>query len=793
MDNNVEAISEVLGEAEEPPERKGYFISNHQSPRLDAAFVKHLPPAFGRRESLLTRQLHSPEPDHTEDEHHRARAVVRGMSTWSNPSVASTASLTSDNDLTSPGTRDSTPSPTLPPSLIRDHVPVLEKIPAKEPIIANQSPEKTVEAGLGRRRCITFACGRKPSEPVVARQVIKEKPEPEQKPAEPLKRKCAITFACQTRPTIQTTPAPQRIKVPRNTSPTPTSRSTRPPPSPKPTPKTHRGSDSTVKNESPKSLRKIPSAMMRRRKYSDDNQDVPAEERRFHEFGPIQAEAEQWLEESTCHRNRLTVNDTLIKETIIRRIGEEVEEEALEDDDFDEDDLEDEEEDDDDEDEDEDEEDDEDVESGASDEEVSDAGFQTDDEDGFAVSDSENEDDSDTEWWTAGRSTAATSTEHLDHLRLSPRHRANSQSSMESDSAEHMQSRPPQGKVKRKTKAIKIHRPVTPDLPDSTDFVCGTLDEDRPLEQAYISCLEQRKAAKHKSRPQDIDPTFPTSDPEMDEEDDDSESDGKDVDESDHPAYFLHSKIDLNNEDSDRRGRQPSVTGTKKKSPSPPHQRLRSPPPAKRAVHRSPPPPAKRSMRSPAPAKRSTLKSPAPTKRIALKSPPPSKRTSTKSPPPRRLFGNTSPKRLRSPPPHPRRVASPPPSRRTSHDGTPSLGISFTPRATLAQRPQPTHTASLPRVSSAIKLGRNSFARSVSDQDHDDAIPMNTRGAIDIVKGLEKKRQRRREKLYQKHCNRAGKDREHKRPKPGKGAERMREVGLELAAYKGKKEHMLSY
>ena len=66
------------------------------------------------------------------------------------------------------------------------------------------------------------------------------------------------------------------------------------------------------------------------------------------------------------------------------------------------------------------------------------------------------------------------------------------------------------------------------------------------------------------------------------------------------------------------------------------------------------------------------------------------------------------------------------------------------------------------------------------------------RGAIDIVKGLEKKRQRRKEKLYQKHCQKAGKERERK-PKPGKGAERMREVGLELAAYKGKKQHVLSY
>ncbi|KAL1306553.1 hypothetical protein AAFC00_005243 [Neodothiora populina] len=705
------------------------------------------------------------------------------MSTWSNPSVASTASLTSDNDLTSPGTRDSTPSPPFPATVLREPVPALEKPLSKEPTIAAEGiaegPEKIVEAGLGRRRCITFACGKQPNEPKPIKEQSKEASE--QKSPEPPKRKCLITFACPARPTAPSAPSLQNIKIPRNTSPAPVKRAQRPPPSPKPIHKAHRGSDSTVKNDSPKSLRKVPSTIIRRRKYSDDNQDIPAEERRFHEFGPIATEAEQWLEESTCHRNRLTVNDTLIKETIIRRIGEEVEEEALEDDDFEDDDLDvDDEVDEDDEDE-EDEEDEEEAESGASGDEVSDAGFQTDDEDGFAVSDSEG-DDSDNEWWTAGRSTAATSMEHLDNLRLSPRHRVNSQSSLESDSAEHLQSRPPQGKVKRKTKAMKIRRPVTPDLPDSTDFVCGTLDEDRPLEQAYISCIEQRKAARYKARPQDIDPTFPTSDPEMDEEDDDEDdSDGehRKVDESDHP-YFLHGKIDLHNEDSDRRGRQPSVAGARRKTPSPP-LRMRSPPPAKRLVHRSPPPPTKRT----------TLKSPAPIKRTKTKSPPASKRTSRSPPPPRRLFGHTSPKGRKSPAPPSRRVASPPPSRRISFEATPGQGISFTPRATLAQRPQPTHTASLPRVESVIKLGRAPF--SLSSSEFDEVLPVNARGAIDIVKGLEKKRQRRREKLYQKHCNRNGKDREHKRPKPGKGAERMREVGLELAAYKGKKEHMLSY
>jgi len=86
-----------------------------------------------------------------------------------------------------------------------------------------------------------------------------------------------------------------------------------------------------------------------------------------------------------------------------------------------------------------------------------------------------------------------------------------------------------------------------------------------------------------------------------------------------------------------------------------------------------------------------------------------------------------------------------------------------------------------------------------------DALP--TRGPIDIVKGLEKKRQLRREKLLEKHCRlrEQGKLKEKNgKCQKGKGAERMREVGLECAALKGHRrmiwkdevggaQHILSY
>ncbi|KAG4219839.1 hypothetical protein PC116_g31682, partial [Phytophthora cactorum] len=71
------------------------------------------------------------------------------------------------------------------------------------------------------------------------------------------------------------------------------------------------------------------------------------------------------------------------------------------------------------------------------------------------------------------------------------------------------------------------------------------------------------------------------------------------------------------------------------------------------------------------------------------------------------------------------------------------------------------------------------------------------RGAIDIVKGLEHKRQRRKEKFKekycQKHCNKARKGQVvEKKPQPGQGAERMREIGLLMAGKLGPDQFVLS-
>ncbi|KAL1612954.1 hypothetical protein SLS60_001184 [Paraconiothyrium brasiliense] len=731
---SMSSEDDMLADVDEPPDLqrtpRPSALKLHDSFR--GSFEKHAP-LYRRQTSLLSTALHSnetsPIEEHSDD-------VPRGMSctsTWSNNSI-STAELTSDGGITSPGTRTSTPSPPLPPVSSHNMLPISTKpleqsvsimrydgdntVPVLKDAPVPMPSEHKVEAGLGRKRCITFACGGKKEtkpEPEAARAV----PEPRQS-EEPPKRACTIKFAC---PTKMSTDAPTKPRITRAASPAPSPRQRN---TSKPSPKAHRGSDSTIRNHSPVSLRK-PRMSDRTRRLSSNSDLARTEAFRFHEFASSEEEVEEWTQESTCHRRPLTIKDTLIIENNLRQLGEEAEEEALDD----------EEEDDVLEDDDELDEDDEDVvENDVDDEEEdndsdaaevsSDEGFQTDNEEGFAVSDDDSDAGSDYNWWTPGRSTAATSIEQLDHIRPSVGRRSISESSV--GSVESEQRFIPEIKIKRrKSRPVNIRVP-SPELPDSTDFVCGTLDEDRPLEQAYMSALERRRQAKHKKTPQDVDPTFPTSDPEMDEEDEDSEPDHL-ASESDQHVMF-HGQMDALN--GDIRGRRKPLPARRSPAQSP--KRLRSPAPIKRAVHRSPPP--------------------------------------------SKLFGQ-SPKRMRSP--APTRLRSPPPTRRGSSylvepNKRTTLSIQF---AGLAERPIPMMTSSLPRT----PVTQNPPEIDYDDEDTPNEFPV--RRAIDIKVGLEKKRQRRKEQLYkkmqkQKQCNK------EKRPAPGKGCERMREVGLGLAAHKGK-------
>lgn len=73
------------------------------------------------------------------------------------------------------------------------------------------------------------------------------------------------------------------------------------------------------------------------------------------------------------------------------------------------------------------------------------------------------------------------------------------------------------------------------------------------------------------------------------------------------------------------------------------------------------------------------------------------------------------------------------------------------------------------------------------------ANDLHIRGAIDIVKGLERKRQRRKEKFYQKYCNRARKGQvPERKPQRGLGCERMRELGLLMAGKIDQGNYVLS-
>jgi len=75
----------------------------------------------------------------------------------------------------------------------------------------------------------------------------------------------------------------------------------------------------------------------------------------------------------------------------------------------------------------------------------------------------------------------------------------------------------------------------------------------------------------------------------------------------------------------------------------------------------------------------------------------------------------------------------------------------------------------------------------------DEPMEGHVRGAIDIVKGLENKRLRRKEKFCQKYAaNRARKGQPERHIPPGKGAERMRELGLLMAGKTEQNPYMLS-
>ena len=721
---------EAVADVDDPPDEK------HRFPRL---FIpsnqKHLPVngstimsplQHSGRTSLLTQAL----------------LTTPELTPYSD---AETPLLINDGGLTSP-TRTSSRSPSSPPlptSNLRGLAPPSHNLNQEEAELntkttqsrqdirsADKPAERIVEAGLGRRRCITFACGRQgassnnDSKPT---ETIPQVPNP----VDPPKRPCMLRFACPMKPSpatvrkvVQGKKPSEALEVAGSSSPSRLSTSVS-----SADHCLHRSSASITEPSSKQNTSDLPDTARSGMPSILNHHDLElSEATRFHEFAGSFDVEDEWINEQTAHRQKITVNDTLRKENAIRKITEEALQEDGEDEDESLENLGDTDEGDQDSD---------------SDEEASDGGNETDNEEGFADSDDDSDHGSQYHFWTPGLTTAATSVDHVEHIRPMTQ-RFSSGSSIESmihtqeATARHEIALKRGRKGKQLSKPPKM-RPGTPDLPDSTDFVCGTLDEDRPLEAAYMSCLEERRRSRHKSIPQDIDPSFPTSDPdaEEDEDDDDGDDDDNVKQPSDEPVWAA-GQPDYSDEESHSIRRQRAISQRTRKSP------VTSP----------------KYSRSPAPARRSVFH---------------------RSPPPRTLFGQ-SPTPLRSPPFHQKLRSPPSTPRRTSFCISPRPRSQGTITPHLAQRPHLTHTTSLPRTPNPFwrqhreARGSNAPSEIISSTN----IDLHSRGPIEIFKGLECRRQRRREKLWRLHCRGNGKEKERK-CQPGKGAERMRELGLEMA------------
>ena len=183
---------ELSAEADEPPD-------DH-----NANFRKTSIQSDTRKQSLLTRALHTDSESHDEEhEANRFRSFGRQTSRSSTCSTYSgRAGFTSDEGLVSSGTRASTP-PSSPPKQAQFKKPDFASFqPASshakaDSIDLSQSPkhnsasasitssEPAVEAELGRKRCITFSCGRQNTD---MSKGAKPESKEEAKPAEPAKR-----------------------------------------------------------------------------------------------------------------------------------------------------------------------------------------------------------------------------------------------------------------------------------------------------------------------------------------------------------------------------------------------------------------------------------------------------------------------------------------------------------------------------------------------------------------------------------------------------------------------------
>ncbi|KAK6361207.1 hypothetical protein TWF730_004950 [Orbilia blumenaviensis] len=677
---------EVVAEADEP--------SDSCSCNLPAAsrggklhfqenlYKKHIvsPGRPHRVDSLLTRAIisdsepHSVESNAAQSIYTRVgfRIPRRGMSTTSTVSTASmpsTADLTSDaGDDDSSSSELSSPSPRMVPvfnlPLIRDSAALAVKTQSDDELhkSAVQSDPNEVTVALGRKRCITFACSNpisrqasdiaasKPKETAIA----VEEPAPVRRTT--LKFACNVKDECKApRRSGSPPPPPSALSKPAHRSPISASHL-------HPNGGHHRrDSASTVVDERQKAIACKPSPLVS--SVSSANSSIP----RFYEFASsVDESVHSWMNAPQFPSRLLKVDCLLEKEKQIRKLSEEVEADEEDEDNNDDDDDEDNDnlefEDDDEEDDGykEDEEDDEYEIWSDSDEEDYDNHSDSDEEE----CDSDNEGDD----FVPKVGTAIPD-------RKADRPSCCRNTSDSSLASVHDRKSGCSFQREKRTHAARPIRPSTPELPDSTDFVPGTFDEDKVLEDYYLSCIEDRKSMNKVFRPQDIDPSFPEGGDDDDEDEDNEEAE--------RPV---------------RRRRGSNVSVRSPRGSPTPNRRLRSPPPISR-----------RGSRGMSPGKRRPS--------FTSKSPPPQNRTG----------------RLRF-----------------------DLQAN---RASLAR------STSLPRH--GLYPRKKSLLTPASPKSK--AITFRKRSVLDIVKGLESKRMRRRENVYGR--------REYK-AEAGEGVERMREIGI---------------
>jgi hypothetical protein len=735
--------NEELGELDEPPE-----IPSIRSHTRNSSNFTRTPIRRPSEQSTLTKAIvgaQEEEPRHEQISHNAiATARPRRRSMTSNISIASTADLTSDTGFTSPA-RTNTPSPPVPEmAMLRLHggdVPPPKaislltaarkaEIQSAQPAAPTSEPAKPEP----RKRCIQFACGgAKPAQQPAELQapLMAKAPSAQEAP----RRTPCIKFACPARPaSTQNTPPKQHMPTSQ-----PSTLRTSSPSTPKKTAHAASGRSSPRSTTPRRPAHKLV-VPIRPRYLRANSSDLGTDGSQFHEFASEMSREDDWIRhEEVVIKAKLTIDDTLVKENDIRRLAREAEEEAEEEEDEEDAVL-------DDDNEDEDEDDDEDDDGEETVEEYD--GYSTDEETGFADSDESADEDDDMDLWVLGGNATSMTPSQLPAPRRPSLKEQHSDSSTATTSSA-------RGNRRVKPQRIQPKGDVS-DLPDSTDFVCGTLDEDKPLEEAYMARLAARRNEKLRIIPQDIDPSFPASDPE-DEADEDIYNP---VHHQSDEEIFMHGEMEdiHHGEERARRRKKDHSTPPKKlHSPPPARHRLHSPPPKHR--HHSPPPP-KRRHHSPAPRHRHH-------------SPPP--RVRGKSPKP--LFDRTTLTGTKSPPA---------PKNMTTPTGSPRLGATLL-GFDLAGRPGLTDTKSLPRRPAAFFGYRQ--ARTLKTSEDDTHI----RGAIDIVKGLERKRLRRKEKFDRNYCKRARRGQiPERKAVPGRGAERMKELGLLMAGKKDPGNYVMS-